>query len=67
MAATANQIRTAPLWGLRTRNRLLHDGLTFTLDEAIRRHRGQALAAATAYGKLSATRRRQLLAFLGSL
>ena len=29
-APTANQIRTAPLWGLRTRNRLMHDGLSFT-------------------------------------
>lgn len=67
MAATANQIRTAPLWGLRTRNRLMHDGLTFTLDEAIRRHRGQALGVAAAYTRLPAERRRQLLAFLGSL
>ena len=67
MAATANQIRTAPLWGLRTRNRLMHDGLTFTVDEAIRRHRGQALAVASAYARLPGDRRRQLLAFLGSL
>ncbi len=29
-AGTAMQIRTAPLWALRTRNRLLHDGLTST-------------------------------------
>ena len=41
-AATTNQIRTAPLWGLRTRNRLMHDGLTFTKEEAIQRHNGQA-------------------------
>lgn len=67
MAATANQIRTAPLWGLRTRNRLMHDGLTFTVEEAIRRHRGQALGSATAFSRLSGTNRRQLLAFLGSL
>ena len=25
-AATANRMRTAPLWGLRTRNRMMHDG-----------------------------------------
>src|SRR5581483_7648393 len=37
-ASTATQIRTAPLWGLRTRNRLMHDGLSFTKAEAIRRH-----------------------------
>src|SRR6185295_11083196 len=41
-ASTANQIRTAPLWALRTRNRLMHDGLTFTKQEAIQRHAGQA-------------------------
>ena len=29
-ATTANQMRTAPLWALRTRNRLMHDGLSFT-------------------------------------
>ena len=39
---TANQIRTAPLWALRTRNRLMHDGLSFTKQEAIQRHHGQA-------------------------
>ncbi len=67
LAATGNQIRTAPLWGLRTRNRLMHDGLTFTLDEAVRRHRGQALGVATSYTRLSSRSRGQLLAFLGSL
>ena len=34
-AATANQIRTAPLWALRTRNRLMHDGLSYTKQDAI--------------------------------
>ena len=46
-ASTANQIRTAPLWALRTRNRLMHDGLSFTRQEAILRHAGQATAAKT--------------------
>ena len=41
-ASTATQIRTAPLWALRTRNRLMHDGLSFTKQEAIARHAGQA-------------------------
>ena len=41
---TAPRIRTAPLWGLRTRNRLMHDGVSFTKEEAIlltrvRRHK----------------------------
>lgn len=37
-AITTKQIRTAPLWGLRTRNRLMYDGLSFTKEDAITRH-----------------------------
>jgi CxxC motif-containing protein (DUF1111 family) len=66
-AGTANQIRTAPLWGLRTRNRLMHDGLTFTKEEAIGRHAGQAAAVTAKYAALTTTQRNQLLAFLDSL
>ena len=66
-AATANQIRTAPLWGLRTRNRLMHDGLTFTLQEAIQRHGGQAAPVIARYNALTDAQKSQLLAFLGSL
>jgi CxxC motif-containing protein (DUF1111 family) len=66
-AATANQMRTAPLWGLRTRNRLMHDGLSFTLQEAILRHGGQAAEVTARYGALTEAQRRQLLAFLESL
>ena len=40
--STANKMRTAPLWALRTRNRLMHDGLSFTKEHAIGRHGGQA-------------------------
>jgi CxxC motif-containing protein (DUF1111 family) len=67
VAATANQMRTAPLWGLRTRNRLMHDGLTFTKQEAILRHRGQATPVTTRYNLLARTQKQQLLAFLDSL
>jgi len=66
-AATANQIRTAPLWALRTRNRLMHDGLTFTTQEAIARHAGQASSVIAAYNALPNARKNQLLRFLGSL
>jgi CxxC motif-containing protein (DUF1111 family) len=65
--STANQIRTAPLWALRTRNRLMHDGLSFTVAEAIQRHGGQASAVTRTYTQLSAAQRRQLQAFLDSL
>jgi hypothetical protein len=66
-ANTANKIRTAPLWGLRTRNRLMHDGLSFTREEAILRHAGQAAGVTQNFRNLSNTARQALLAFLNSL
>jgi CxxC motif-containing protein (DUF1111 family) len=66
-ANTATQIRTSPLWALRTRNRLMHDGLSFTKQEAIARHAGQATAAKNAYEALSQAQKDQVLAFLDSL
>jgi Di-haem oxidoreductase, putative peroxidase len=64
---TANQIRTAPLWALRTRNRLMHDGLSFTREEAIGRHQGQASEVRRRFDALSAAMKAQLLRFLDSL
>jgi CxxC motif-containing protein (DUF1111 family) len=64
---TMTQIRTAPLWALRTRNRLMHDGLSFTKEEAIARHGGQATASKTAFNGLSATQKAAVMAFLDSL
>jgi CxxC motif-containing protein (DUF1111 family) len=66
-AGTANQIRTAPLWALRTRNRLMHDGLSFTKQEAIGRHRGQAAAVTARYNTLTRSQKQELHAFLDSL
>ncbi|MEZ4332274.1 MAG: di-heme oxidoredictase family protein [Myxococcota bacterium] len=66
-ASTASQIRTAPLWGLRTRNRLMHDGLALTPEDAIARHGGQAAASRAAFARLPAAERRRVLAFLDSL
>ncbi|HZF31419.1 MAG TPA: di-heme oxidoredictase family protein [Gammaproteobacteria bacterium] len=67
LASTASQIRTAPLWALRTRNRLMHDGLTFTEREAIERHAGQATAVTQRFKALSAADQTLLLKFLDSL
>jgi CxxC motif-containing protein (DUF1111 family) len=67
---TINMIRTAPLWGLRVRPQLLHDGSALTIDEAIRRHKGQAEEVTKKYLKLVADhpeQARQLIAFLNSL
>jgi CxxC motif-containing protein (DUF1111 family) len=66
-AATRNMIRTAPLWALRTRNRLMHDGLSFTKQEAIQRHGGQAVTVRDGYNALTDEQRRLVLAFLDSL
>ena len=66
-AGTMSQLRTAPLWGLRTRNRLMHDGLSFTKQEAIARHKGQATPVTARYNLLSRGQKLQLLAFLDSL
>ena len=65
---TASMIRTAPLWGLRVRPQLLHDGSALTIDEAIRKHRGQAEKVRLNYEHvLTQEERNQLLAFLSSL
>jgi CxxC motif-containing protein (DUF1111 family) len=75
---TRNKIRTAPLWGLRTRDKLMHDGgsssppsnsgaQSFTFNEAILRHAGQASSSRSAYQALSTLRKEQLIRFLKSL
>src|SRR5215469_11328884 len=47
------KVRTAPLWGGRTRDRLMHDLLTFTRNEAILRHGGEATGVINNYRSLS--------------
>jgi len=64
---TMNKVRTAPLWGLRTRTRLMHDGASVSVSEAILRHRGEALPVLIRYQRLSNTERRLLFVFLSSL
>ena len=66
-ASTALLLRTAPLWGVRTRSRLMHDGQSLTFTEAILRHGGEAAGVTASFSALSATQKAQLLAFLGSL
>jgi CxxC motif-containing protein (DUF1111 family) len=66
-AATTRLMRTAPLWALRTRNRLMHDGLSFTKQEAIARHTGQAESVTQRYDALSPPDQAKVLAFLDSL
>lgn len=65
--STRNKVRTAPLWGMRTRGRLMHDGLALSRNEAILRHRGEAFGVMLAYRALPAAQKNQLIAFLNSL
>src|SRR6201987_2401702 len=50
---TANKLRTAPLWGLRTKARFMHDLKSLSLENAINRHRVEADEAAENFRKLS--------------
>lgn len=63
----ANKVRTAPLWGVRTHSRLMHDGESLTLTDAILRHKGEAAEVTAKFNRLSAGDKEALLTFLGSL
>ncbi|HYX43327.1 MAG TPA: di-heme oxidoredictase family protein, partial [Pyrinomonadaceae bacterium] len=65
--ASANEMRTAPLWGVRTRDRLMHDGESLTRSEAVLRHAGEATGVINNYRALSVTQRNQIATFLNSL
>jgi len=65
--ATRNMVRTAPLWGVRTRNRLMHDGESLTFNDAILRHAGEATVVINNYRALSNTNKNRLMRFLESL
>lgn len=65
--STRNQLRTAPLWGFRTRTRMMHDGNSVAAVDAILRHAGQASASANAFRNLSTSQKNQLLFFLNTL
>jgi len=66
-ADTANKMRTAPLWGVRTRDRLMHDGESLTRNDAILRHGGEATFVINNYRNLSPAQKNQLVTFLNSL
>lgn len=65
--STANKLRTPPLWGVRTRDRLMHDGESLTRSESILRHAGEATGVINSYRALTAAQRNQIAAFLNSL
>jgi CxxC motif-containing protein (DUF1111 family) len=65
--ATANRLRTRPLWGMRTHSRQMHDGLSLTANDAILRHAGEATGVINRYRSLTSAQRSQILTFLLSL
>src|ERR1044072_5172673 len=52
---SANMMRTAPLWGIRARNRFMHEGLNVTIFDTIQLHAGQATTARNNFNALSVT------------
>jgi CxxC motif-containing protein (DUF1111 family) len=65
--STRNKVRTAPLWGVRSRGRLMHDGETLNRNESILRHAGEATGVINSYRNLSTNQKNQLITFLNSL
>jgi len=65
--ATQREFRTPPLWGLGRSAPYMHDGRSFTIEDAIARHEGEATAARQAYEALDESARAELLAFLSCL
>lgn len=66
-AATMNMLRTPPLWGMRTRTRLMHDGQSLTVNDSIVRHGKQASSSIAAWTLLNRSQKNQLARFLNSL
>ncbi len=65
--STANKFRTPPLWGLRFRSGLMHDGDSPGTEAAIKRHAGEANTVRQNYDHLTPTEKQQIQTFLKSL
>src|ERR1700737_135015 len=65
--SSRNKIRTAPLWGVRLRPRLMHDGASLTLRDAVSRHHGEAAGVLERFKKLKTSDQEAILKFLTSL
>src|ERR1700690_3312828 len=65
--SSRNKIRTAPLWGVRLRPRLMHDGASVTFRDAILRHAGEARHVTAQFEKLKGEDQQAIIEFLKSL
>ena len=66
-AAQRDEMRTAPLWGLRARSPFLHDGRASTIREAILLHDGEARIIRERFADLSESQQNDIIAFLESI
>jgi CxxC motif-containing protein (DUF1111 family) len=67
-ADTINKLRTAPLWGLRTKTRFMHDLKSESLADAINRHRGEARQVIDNFHEeLTPLQQQQIITFVNSL
>jgi len=64
---TRNKMRTAPLWGVRLRPRLMHDSASVTFLDAILRHKGEAERVTRSFKRLSKGEQEAIIEFLRSL
>jgi CxxC motif-containing protein (DUF1111 family) len=64
---SGHRMRTAPLWGVRMRNELMHDGRSTTFHDAILRHGGAATPVTNNFRSLSDADKNRLIKFLLSL
>jgi CxxC motif-containing protein (DUF1111 family) len=65
--AVTRRMRTAPLWGIRFRTQLMHDGTAGDIPTAIGKHQGQGSTAAGNFSRLSAAQKNDLVTFVRSL
>jgi hypothetical protein len=66
-AASPYEFRTAPLWGLRLRKLLLHDGRALSPTEAIEQHHNEADSARVRFEHLKGAEKQALLDYLSAL
>jgi di-heme oxidoreductase (putative peroxidase) len=65
--AGPRMMRTAPLWGVRGKVHMLHDGRAEGLEDAILLHDGQGAAARDAFNALTDAQKQQVIDFLNTI
>jgi CxxC motif-containing protein (DUF1111 family) len=66
-AADGNEFRSAPLWGMRVRKMLMHDGSALSPTQAIEQHGREGERSRQRFRGLSPQDQRALLAYLNSI